>query len=73
MFTKKILFLLNNLLAGFNRDRGNFRDNDRSRFDSNRDDRRGFGSRRFENDRDGLTRDRDDRDPERVSCKLLEF
>lgn len=49
--------------AGYNRERGNFRDSERGRFDSNRDERRGFGVRRFENDRD-------DREPERVSCKF---
>lgn len=60
-----------NYFVGFNRDRGNFRDSDRGRFDSNKEDRRGFGSRRFENDRDGISRDRDDRDSDRVSCKCF--
>lgn len=60
---------LQTYFVGFNRDKGNFRDSDRNRFDVNRDDRRSYGSRRFEND--SMSRDRDDRENERVSCKLF--
>nr|UOA02784.1 eukaryotic translation initiation factor 4B [Monochamus saltuarius] len=47
---------------GFSRDRGNYRESDRmSRFDD-RDDRKGFGNRRFDSDRD---RDRNGRGGDR--------
>lgn len=59
-------------LSGFNRDRGNFRESDRgNRFDGNREERRGFGNRRFENDREVSSRD--DRDSERVGCKFNNY